>query len=410
MTDSSPQPAPTAGDRLANLLAITDTALNRLGADELLAEMIDRVRSVLEADTVAVLLLDDTGENLVARASHGLDVHPGLGTRIAIGDGFVGSIAARRVPAVLTDVNQDTVTDPALWQKGLRSILGAPMMRDEQVIGVLHVGRLDERAFTAEDTQLLMVAADRVAGAVTAQQLAAEISAMELLERSLLPSRFPDVAGMQFASRYVAAADRTIGGDWYDAFTLPDGALWLVIGDVVGHGLRSAVVMSRVRTALRAYALLGGGPAQVLELTDRKVHHFEMHAMTTVLCAVAHAPYETFEIASAGHPAPILARPGDDVEIVDVATDPPLGSVPGVTRSSTSVQVPLGAVLLLYTDGLVEDRNSAITDGMERLRRAMRADHPEVTCRTTMAAMVGERVPDDDIALLAVRRVAATVQ
>jgi serine phosphatase RsbU (regulator of sigma subunit) len=405
MIDPSRPPAPTTGERLANLMAIADTALNRLSADELLAEMIDRVRTVLEADTVAVLLLDEGSDHLITRASHGLNEQVGQGMRVPVGVGFAGSIAATRAPAFLTDVNSDTVANPALMQQGVRSMLGAPIVRDEQVIGVLHVGRMDERVFTDEDMQLVMIAADRIAGAVAAQQLAAEVSAVELLERSLLPSRFPAVAGVQFASRYVAAADRTVGGDWYDAFTLPDGALWLVIGDVVGHGLRSAVVMSRVRTALRAYALLGGGPAQVLELTDRKVHHFEMHTMTTVLCAVAHPPYQTFEISSAGHLAPLLVRPGQDAEILDMDTDPPLGSVPDLARTSVHVDVPLGGVLLLYTDGLVEDRNSAVTDGMERLRRAMRADHPEVTCRAVMSAMVGTRIPDDDIALLAIRRV-----
>ena len=410
MTTSKKQPpSPAAAERLANLLAITDTDLNRLGVDELLAEMIDRVRSILEVDTVAVLLLDEPGEHLIARASHGLDEPTGQGMRLPMGVGFAGSIAARRAPATLAEVSPGTVANPSLWQKGVRTMLGAPMLREEQVIGVLHVGRLDDRAFTDEDTELLMVAADRIAGAVTAQQLAAETAATELLERSLLPSRFPSVPGVQFASRYVAAADRTIGGDWYDAFTLPGGALWLVIGDVVGHGLRSAVVMSRVRTTLRAYALLGGGPAEVLELTDRKVHHFEMRTMTTVLCAVSHPPYQTFEVTSAGHPAPVLARPGEDAEILDVDTNPPLGSVPDLTRTSVQIDVPLGAVLLLYTDGLVEDRGSPITDGMNRLGRVVRDDHPEVVCRTVMRRMVSTD-PPDDIALLAIRRVATAEQ
>src|SRR5690606_9702399 len=158
---------------------------------------------------------------------------------------------------------------------------------------VLHVGRLDDRPFTHDDMQLLLVAAERVSGAVTAAELTAEMAAAQLLERSLLPGRLPKTAGVELAGRY-AAADRMVGGDWYDAFTLPGGELWLVIGDVSGHGLASAVVMGRVRSALRAYSLLGGGPVPVLELTDRKIHHFEMGVMITVLCAVSTPPYETF--------------------------------------------------------------------------------------------------------------------
>jgi putative methionine-R-sulfoxide reductase with GAF domain len=392
--------------RLQNLLAITDTALNRLGVEDLLAEMLDRIRAILEADTVVVLLMDDSGDTLVAHAARGLEEEVRQGTRVPVGSGFAGAIAARRQATAIDRVGPETVTNPILWEKGLRTMLGAPMLRDEHVIGVLHVGRLHDRPFSQEDAQLLMVAADRVAGAATAQHLAAEAAAAELLERSLLPSRFPKVPGAQFAGRYVAAADRLIGGDWYDAFTLPTGELWLVVGDVVGHGLASAVVMGRVRSALRAYALLGGGPAHVLELTDRKVHHFEMGRMTTVLCAVAEPPYERFEISAAGHPAPVLAVPGAEPTLVEVDTNLPLGAVRDVKRSSITIDVPLGAVLLMYTDGLVERPDTSIYDGMDRVRRATQLDHPEVVCRNVMLRMIGQSVPTDDIAVLTMRRTA----
>ncbi len=397
--------AASISDRLAKLLAITDTALNRLGVDDLLAEMLDRIRVILDADTVAVLLLDETGDHLTAHAAVGLEEEVRQGVRVPLGAGFAGAIAARRQPIAINHVDSETVTNPILWERGIQSMLGAPMLRDEQVIGVLHVGRMRKQPFTDDETQLLMVAADRVAGAATAQHLAAEAAAAELLERSLLPSHFPAVAGAQFAGRY-AAAGRMIGGDWYDAFVLPDGALWLVVGDVVGHGLRSAVVMGRVRSALRAYALLGEGPARVLELTDRKVHHFEMGNMITVLCAVSRPPYDRFEISSAGHPAPILAAPDQEPILVGIDTAVPLGVLPDSPRTSVSVDLPLGAVLMLYTDGLVERRGTSIFDGMELAREAVHADHPEVVCRTVMQRLVGHTVPADDIALLVMRRTA----
>jgi hypothetical protein len=405
---SDPADASAHEQRLQNLLAITDTALNRLGVEDLLDEMLDRIRAILEADTVVVLLLTESGDTLVAHAARGLEEELRQGTRVPVGSGFAGTIAARRQPSAIDHVGPDTVTNPILWERGLRTMLGAPMLRDEHVIGVLHVGRLDDRPFSAEETQLLMVAADRVAGAATAQHLAAEAAAAEVLERSLLPSTFPKIAGAQFAGRYVAAADRLIGGDWYDAFTLPTGQLWLVVGDVVGHGLASAVVMGRVRSALRAYALLGGGPAHVLELTDRKVHHFEMGRMTTVLCAVADPPFEKFEISAAGHPAPVLAAPGVEPVLLEVDTNLPLGAMPDAKRTSITAEVPLGAVLVMYTDGLVEKPESSIYDGMDRVRRATHPDHPEVVCRNVMLRMIGQSVPADDIAVLTMRRTAIT--
>jgi serine phosphatase RsbU (regulator of sigma subunit) len=164
--------------------------------------------------------------------------------------------------------------------------------------------------------------------------------------------------------------------------------------------------MGRVRSALRAYSLLGGGPVQVLELTDRKIHHFEMGVMITVQCAVSTPPYETFEICSAGHPPPILARSSGDAIVVDVDTNPPLGSFPGCVRTSVSVQVGLGDILALYTDGLVERPGEPIDAGIEKLRDVAAAQHPEIVCRTVMMNMVGNSAVDDDIALLVARRTA----
>lgn len=390
-------------DRLQRLMTITDTALNRLSVNDLMHEILERIRAILDVDAVTMLRLDASGDTLVADVTAGLGQEELHGTVIPVGQGFAGRIAMARKAAVIDSVTSETVVNPALWQAGLRTMLGVPMLRDEQVIGVLHVGRVDERAFTDNDVQLLSVAAERVAGAVTANQLATEATAARLLERSLLPSHFPDTPGAQFAGRYVAANQR-IGGDWYDVFQLPDGALWLVVGDVAGHGLRSAVIMGRVRSALRAYALLGDGPAQTLELTDRKVHHFEIEAMTTVLCAVSRPPYDVFEISSAGHPPPVLAEPGAETAKVDTGSNIPLGSFPGSKRTSVSVPMRLGSVLMLYTDGLVERPGESIDDGIGRLCGATEADHPEVVCRTVMDRMVGKASPADDIALLTMRR------
>ena len=111
-----------------------------------------------------------------------------------------------------------------------------------------------------------------------------ERAAAALLERSLLPTKLPNVPGLEFATRYVAAEDRAVGGDWYHLFTVPSGALWIVVGDVTGHGLHAAVVMGRIRSALRAYALIEPSPHRVLDLVDRKVEHFEIETESVSAC------------------------------------------------------------------------------------------------------------------------------
>jgi hypothetical protein len=164
---------------------------------------------------------------------------------------------------LLSHVDSATVTTPILWEKGLKVMAGVPLLSGETLVGVLHVGRLDDRRFVPEDVELLQVVGERIAGAVQSRQLVIERGAAGLLERSLLPTKLPNCPGLTFATRYVAA-EHTVGGDWYDLFTLPSGQLWIVVGDVTGHGLQAAVVMGRIRSALRAYALVSDTPEHVL--------------------------------------------------------------------------------------------------------------------------------------------------
>ena len=399
--------SPAGSDQLRNLLAVTDTALARLDVEDLLSELLDRIRSVLDADTAAVLLRDSDSDELVARAARGLEEEVRQGVRVPVGTGFAGRIANRKCPVVLNRVDSTTVANPLLWEKGIQKMLGVPLLTGEDVIGVLHVGRLDDRPFTGNDAELLQVAAERVASATQARQLAIESAAATLLERSLQPSRLPRPPGVQLAARFVTAESRLIGGDWYDAFTVPSGQLWLVVGDVAGHGLNAAVVMGRVKSAFRAYALECESPREALERTDRKVRHFEIGTMITVVCLASAPPYDRFDICSAGHPPPVLAVPGRDAEFVDIRPGPPLGALPDVARTATSIDVPDGATLLLYTDGLIEDPSQPIDDGLRKLRSAVRADDPAIVCQTVMRHLIGNRPPTDDIAVLAMRRVAS---
>jgi phosphoserine phosphatase RsbU/P len=394
-------------ETLSSLLAVTDLGVTRLDVDDLLVEVLDRLRSILDADTAAVLLRQEGADELVARAAVGLEEEVRQGVRVPIGTGFAGTIAARKAPVVLDRVDATTVANPILWEKGIRRMLGVPLMVGTDVIGVLHVGRLDDRSFTSQDADLLQVAAERVAAAIQVRRLAVEAAAAALLERGLLPTRLPRLREMQFAARYAPAEDRAVGGDWYDAFVLPSEQLWVVIGDVAGHGLNSAVIMSRVKSALRAYALLGEGPARVLELTNRKVDHFEIGTTVTALCAVARPPYDRFEISSAGHPPPVLAVPGGGADLLALRAGPPLGALPEFAYGSAEFDLPPGGVLLCYTDGLIERRDEPIDTGLARLRAAVTAEYPEVVCREVMRRLVGATQTFDDVAVLALRRVPA---
>ncbi len=390
--------------QLSNLRELRDTALGQLDVDTLLEELLDLVRELLHADTAAVLLMDRSGQQLEARVARGIEEEVRQGVRIALGAGFAGTIAATRGPVRLDHVDHTTVANPLLWERGIKVMLGVPLLSGDRLLGVLHVGRLVERAFDDDDVEALEAAAVRIAAAIETRQSAVERAAATTLERSLLPTRLPDCDGLEFATRYVPAADLGVGGDWYDLFTLPSGCLWVVAGDVAGHGLESAVVMGRIRSALRAYTMLDAPPEEVLRLVDLKVSHFEIGTIATVVCAVSEPPYDSLVLASAGHPPPVLAVPGEAPRLVELRSAPPLGAALGTRAVPHHVEFPRGAAAVFYTDGLIERRGESIDVGLERLRQAVTPGHPERVAADVMRSLVGTSTTPDDVALVIVRR------
>jgi hypothetical protein len=372
-------------------------------SDQLLNQLADSVREIFGADTAAVLLLEEGGTALVARAASGIEEEVRQGARIPVGKGFAGRVAELKRPIVLDKVDPSTTVNPLLQEKGIRTMLGTPLLDNDKVIGVLHVGSLTDQRFGPADSDLIEVVAASVAETVQSYSLATERAAAELLERGLMPTALPFCPGLEFAARY-APTDRAVGGDWYDAFVLPTGELWVVTGDVAGHGLRGAVIMGRVSSALRSYALLGLSPAEVLELLDRRLQHFEPGWMVTVVCASSKPPFDQFLVSCAGHPAPVLAPLAGPAEYANVVVDPPLGVVSDLRRNLTDLALPEQGVLLLYTDGLIERRGEDLAAGLSRLLGAVEAADPEFLCARVMQRLVGQSTPEDDIALLAMRR------
>ena len=388
--------------RLRAIQSITDAALSRLDDRELITELLDRTRDILQADTAAVLLLDFSSGQLIATAAAGLEEEVRQGVRIPVGRGFAGRIAAEHRPVILDHVDHTTVLNPILWVKGIKSMMGVPMVAGGRVIGVLHVGSLIPRQFTEHDVELLQLAADRGAAAVQSIMTQADRVAAEALQRSLVPSALPTAPGAEMAARYVPGSG-VVGGDWYDVFTLPSGELCVVMGDVAGSGLPAAVIMGRMRSALRAYALETPDPAEVLSRLDRKMQHFEPDALATVLYAVIEPALDQMRVSLAGHFPPLIAPPGKPAELGRVSRGLMIGVVPA-PRQVTTVPIPPGALLCFYTDGLIERPGEPIDDGLERLRRTVTAESPEAACAAVMAALVGSEPARDDIALLMIRR------
>jgi phosphoserine phosphatase RsbU/P len=395
-------PLAGAEGKLRDIRSVTDAALSHLGADDLLAELLVRVKAILDADTVAVLLLDSSGRQLIATAASGLEEEVRQGVRIPVGQGFAGRIAAGRRPVILDHVDHGNVLNPILLDKGIRSLVGVPLLVHGAVIGVLHVGTVHDRVFTADDAALLQLAADRAALAVQSLRSREDRAAAAALQRSLLPSALPVVTGVEAAARYVPGEGQ-VGGDWYDMFPLPGDELGVVAGDVAGSGLAGAVVMGRMRSVLRAYALEYPDPAEVLAKLDQKMQYFEGEVMATVSYAVLDPASGQLRVSSAGHFPPVIAAPGQRGALAEIAVDAPIGVADAPRRHVTTLDLASGAVLCFFTDGLVERRGEPIDDGITRLCATVVPGSPENICISVMGVLVGSEHPGDDIALLVLR-------
>lgn len=395
-------------EQLGQLYRLGDAALGELELEDLLEELLSRAVDILGVDTAAILLLDESTDELVARAAHGIEEEVEQGVRIPLGRGFAGRIAAGRTPIFIADVDHAEILNPILRAKGIRSLLGVPLISEGRVLGVLHVGSVTARQFTDEDAIVLQLAAGRAAPALerarVLDELEREHSAAVGLQRSLLPHRLPTIVGAPLAARYLPARD-DVGGDWYDVMLLNRGLVGIAIGDVSGHGIRAASLMGEVRAALRAYAYDGHSPGDVLQRLDRLVSTVRERGMATAAYGVFDPNTGRLEYASAGHP-PLLVIDGDGSPrlLPGDPPAPPLGSMPYAGYANHETVIAGGELLFLYTDGLVEKRGERLSAGLARLIEAARgATSADQLCEQVARRLVPSGGGADDIAMLALQ-------
>jgi PAS domain S-box-containing protein len=405
--------AEAVAETIQHLQRITDVALRHLSLDDLLRGLLAEISDILEVEGSAIGLLDSTGNTLVIEATYGYAQTVERGFRVALGEGFTGRIASTGQPAVIATAAGIEPLEPFLREAGIGALLGVPLRNDGRTIGVLHVGTKRSREFSSEDTSLLQLAADRAALAIEhARSYERERGVVETLQRSLIPEQLPRLPGLEMAARYQPGGPRAdVGGDWYDAIALEGGQVGLAMGDVVGHGLEAASLMGQLRNALRAYALEEHPPGVVVEKLDTLVQSLEQGRMATLLYLVVDADLSRATFASAGHLPPLLVGPDGEARFVEEAASVPLGVMPGGYDEAV-VEIEPGSTLVLYTDGLVEERGEPIDDGLERLRRAVvdGPDDPEEMCDFVLAAMGRSDRAADDVAMFVLRTVAVEVE
>jgi anti-sigma regulatory factor (Ser/Thr protein kinase)/putative methionine-R-sulfoxide reductase with GAF domain len=355
--------------RLDELEQLTDASLAYLPLDDLLRELLERIAALLDSDTAAVLMLEEDGQMLRARAAKGIEEEVEQGVRIPLGGGFAGRIAAEKRAIAIPDVDHGDVLNPILRQKGIRSLLGVPLPVAGRVIGVLHVGTLRPRDFTENDARLLQLAADRAAPVIENARMYEERRLVEALQRTLLPGPLPQIVGMTLSARYEpASVAGRIGGDWYDVFRLAQGRIGLVVGDVVGRGVPAAAMMAQLRTALRAYAREGHSPAVATGHLNALLRELSGPEMTTLCYLVLDPAEERLTVTSAGHLPPLLIAPDGEPSYLPVENGVALGVSALAGYEEQEFPLAPGSSIVLFTDGAVEVRGESLDVGLERVR------------------------------------------
>ncbi|MER7966135.1 SpoIIE family protein phosphatase [Streptomyces ardesiacus] len=297
---------------------------------------------------------------------------------------------------------------------GVHSLITVPLRAGSLVLGVVSFWRsVKPEPFDEDELALGEELVARAAVSIdNARRYTREHSMAVTLQRSLLPRRLPDQNALDVAYRYLPA-QAGVGGDWFDVLPLSGARVALVVGDVVGHGLHAAATMGRLRTAVHNFTALDLPPDELLGLLDELVGRIDQDETAddgtapvtgaTCLYAIYDPVTGSCVIARAGHPPPALIGPDGTVEFPEVPPGPPLG-LGGLPFETTELRLAEGSRLVLYTDGLVEDRAHDIDVGLEHLRRALETagETPEETCRTVLDARLPDR-PGDDIALLVAR-------
>ncbi len=302
----------------------------------------------------------------------------------------------------LSGYDLDDSVQARLEGLGRFAVLTLPLVSRGRTLGAVSVA---EPSGGAVDRSLLADLAARAAVALdNALLYGAERRTGITLQRSLLPRDLPRVPGVVAAARYLPGTSGAfVGGDWYQGVRVGEG-LVLAMGDVMGHGMRSAARMGQLRAIVATLAIEGHPPAELLTRLAQNVDVLLDLELATLLVAHLEPARDRLVLASAGHPPPLLVRPGEPAGYLDVEPGPPLGA-PGGTYHEIEVPLRAGDVLVLYTDGLVENRDESLDEGLEKLRSAVQSRRaPDQLCEHVLAQLGRRGGGRDDVALLVVSR------
>jgi serine phosphatase RsbU (regulator of sigma subunit)/anti-sigma regulatory factor (Ser/Thr protein kinase) len=415
--------AEAAQQRLAILATASTVLTTTMELDELL-ERLARVLTPAVADWCVIQLLSPTGvvEHVAVANHHGdaagelaafMRAHPlSMDGRGPIADVLRSGQSRLVHEDAIVDALHGAATDRGAAEYGarfdLRSSVIVPIEVRNQTHGVLVLSTEGDRQLGEDDLDLAVEIAHRAALAVmNARAFQQEHQIAETLQRVMLPSTVPSMPGLDVAVRYLTATDgASVGGDWYDVIAFDDGEVGIVVGDVVGHDINASTTMGQLRSALRAVTCEEhADPARSLERVDRVFDTLGLTYATCVL-GIIDPLGRHLRWSSAGHPPPVLLREGK-ATLLTGGEGVILGVTGGAGAVSTTTELRDDDVLVLYTDGLVERRGEALSDGLDRLLSSvarLATKDPDALADGLLAALrPASDTRDDDVAILVAR-------
>lgn len=407
--------------RLGILADVSSTMSRILEPDVALTHLANLVVSRL-ADWCAVDLLEEDGEVRRVTVAHRDPAKAGLARELSENvsneptpDAPVAIVQRAGGPVMLGDTRGASFTrghghitgdDTGL---GISSGLIVPLTGRDAILGALTMA-CDESDRRFDEADLPMAAdLGRRAGLAVenARLYQQQHSVAVTLQHALLPSGLPQLPGLTAAVRYVAATSGAdVGGDWYDIMKLADGRIGLAVGDAVGHSAAAAAMMGTIRNVLRAYAWSGTDPSEVIGQLDEFLGKTESAHLATLVYAQYDPATRVFRWANAGHPPPLLIGPGSVTGFLEGGHRAMIGVGIDSDARAGEITAPNGATLVLYTDGLIEERSASLSEGLDRLLKVAAAHHdadPETLLDEILGSLLVRDRLDDDVAVLAVR-------
>ncbi len=296
--------------------------------------------------------------------------------------------------------------DTAVWDGQFESVAFLPLTAGRRILGVGVLAWATQAGRSSAERSFIEAIASQCGQALDrALRYETERSIAETLQRSVLPETLPSMEGATVAARYLpgtAAID--VGGDWFDTLALADGRLGFVVGDVVGKGVQAASTMAQLRNGMRALTLDSSDAARIVTKLNRLLETYTDAPFATLAFLVVDPVTHEAELLSAGHLPPLIVSPDARPRFFEGARGLPLGVDPDAVYAAERMTLEPGAVIVLYTDGLVERRDRPLDDGLDLLLEASRdgGDDPERLVDSILASLIGDGVRGDDIAVLAV--------